>query len=217
MIRRPLVTIVTALAIGGITAACGSSSPSTTPATPETPLTAATPAVTTATSVASATTAAPEAPAPATTTPSTGEATVTTFAEQSQDHVETPVSYAESPPIGGEHSKIWQNCGFYSSPIASEKAVHSMEHGAVWITFSPDLPAEQQAELKALADGHSHVLISPFPGLTSPAVGSGWRIQQPFATFDAAAITTFIDTYENGFQTPEPGAPCDGALGDPES
>ena len=189
MTRRPLISIMAVLAVGGLTTSCGSSSTSSTPGTSGTSST------------------------PGTVDP----ATVVTFAEQSQDHVETPVSYVESPPIGGEHSKIWQNCGFYSTPIASENGVHSMEHGAVWITFSPDLPVDHQAQLKAMTIGHTHVLISSFPGLNSPVVGSGWRVQQRFPTFDAAAITAFIAAYENGTQTPEPGAPCDGGLGDPES
>lgn len=52
------------------------------------------------------------------------------------------------PPAGGEHFNIWQNCGIYAEPIESGNAVHSMEHGALWITYSPDLPSDQVATLE---------------------------------------------------------------------
>src|SRR5205823_12925654 len=32
-------------------------------------------------------------------------------------HVDTPVNYAQTPPVGGNHAPIWQNCGFYAQPI----------------------------------------------------------------------------------------------------
>jgi hypothetical protein len=66
--------------------------------------------------------------------------TVRSYSNLSRDHTKEPVDYPQSPPVGGPHNPIWQNCGFYSKPVRNENAVHSMEHGAVWITYSPDLP-----------------------------------------------------------------------------
>ncbi len=64
------------------------------------------------------------------------------------DHVKGSVDYMQSPPVGGDHASIWQNCGFYSEPVRNETAVHSMEHGAVWITYRPGLPTEQVDKLR---------------------------------------------------------------------
>src|SRR4029079_6621862 len=62
-------------------------------------------------------------------------------------HVAGSILYAENPPIGGQHNVVWQNCGIYDAPIHNEHAVHSLEHGAIWITYRPDLAADQVQKL----------------------------------------------------------------------
>src|SRR5207253_2726978 len=76
---------------------------------------------------------------------------VQTFDVSHRNHTLSAVSYPQSPPVGGPHSPIWQNCGFYTTPIANVNGVHSMEHGAVWITFRPDLKPSEVAVLRVLA------------------------------------------------------------------
>ncbi|HZY44457.1 MAG TPA: DUF3105 domain-containing protein, partial [Anaerolineae bacterium] len=56
-------------------------------------------------------------------------------------HSPSPQIYQEVPPVGGTHDPAWLNCGIYDQPVRTENAVHSMEHGAVWITYQPDLAA----------------------------------------------------------------------------
>ena len=51
------------------------------------------------------------------------------------NHVTGPVTYSVTPPVGGDHNAIWMNCGVYSQQVPTERAVHNMEHGAVWITY----------------------------------------------------------------------------------
>ena len=84
-------------------------------------------------------TAAPTSAGGATSTPSpdAGEPEGTkTFTGLEQTHVDTPVNYPQTPPVGGPHNPQWQTCAFYDKPIMVERGVHSMEHGAVWITYS---------------------------------------------------------------------------------
>jgi hypothetical protein len=140
---------------------------------------------------------------------------VESFTGLTQNHVDTAVSYPQSPPVGGDHSAIWQNCGIYDGPIANENAVHSMEHGAVWLAYRPDLAAADVELLRTLGRGHSHVLIAPYTGLTEPVVATAWGKQLRPTTFDSEQLTQFVAMYEQGPQTPEPGAPCDGKLGKP--
>lgn len=131
----------------------------------------------------------------------------TTFAE-------LPLAYAQNPPVGGDHlaPPYWQNCGYYSEPVRDEAAVHSMEHGAVWITYQPDLPADQVATLASKVDGHTYVLVSPRDDLPAPVVASAWGKQLAMQSADDPGVDAFIAAFENGPQNPEPGAPCAGGI-----
>lgn len=141
---------------------------------------------------------------------------VQTIEVTSADHVDTPVAYEHIPPVGGNHNPAWQNCGFYAEPIASEFGVHSLEHGAVWITHRPDLPEDQIAALRDRT-ARSYVLVSPWEGeLPAPVVASAWGKQLTFESATDPALAQFIEFYAQGPQTPEPGAACSGGVGNPE-
>jgi hypothetical protein len=87
-------------------------------------------------------------------------------------HTEGAVDYAQSPQVGGEHNPHWQNSGFYEDPVRNETAVHTLEHGAVWITYSPDLPQEGKDRIREIVSGQECVLASPYPNLDAPVVAS---------------------------------------------
>jgi len=141
---------------------------------------------------------------------------VKTFSDLGHNHVQSAVDYPQTPPIGGDHAPVWQNCGFYSDPIVKERGVHSMEHGAVWITHSPDLPPDQVAALRNLAKSQTYVLVSPFPGVSSPVVASAWGAQLQLPSANDPELAAFVNVYREGPQTREPGASCSGASGTPE-
>lgn len=133
-----------------------------------------------------------------------------TFSGLEQTHVDTPVQYPQTPPVGGPHNPAWQTCAFYDRPVMTERGVHSMEHGAVWITYSPDLPADQVEVLKSVQQSGREVLVSPFDGLPTPVVASAWgkQLQLPSATDERLAV--FVSMFDDGPQTPELGTPCAG-------
>jgi Protein of unknown function (DUF3105) len=152
-------------------------------------------------------------------TPATVEApnlsAVKTFGKQTQDHVEGTVAYPQSPPIGGDHNAAWQNCGAYAEAVPNELAVHSIEHGAVWITYRPDLAAASIQRLQELAVGQTHILVSPYVDLPSPIVLTAWTVQLGVDSADDPRIAAFIEKFQEGPQTPELGAVCSGAIGTP--
>jgi hypothetical protein len=132
------------------------------------------------------------------------------FEVPSADHVTGIVEYEQSPPVGGDHNSTWQDCGFYSEPVAEEHAVHSLEHGAVWITYQPDLPADQLETLREDMGDSGYVLVSPYEGLESPVVLSAWGAQLAVDSADDPLVEQFLNKYVQGTQTPEPGAACSG-------
>ena len=130
------------------------------------------------------------------------------FGEFDRTHVDTPVDYPQEPPVGGPHSPVWQTCQFYDVPIVTERGVHSMEHGAVWITFQPDLPAEQVATLQTLAASGQELLVSPYEGLPAPVVASAWGVQLSLDSANDPRLAEFAAFFQNGPQTPELDTPC---------
>jgi hypothetical protein len=128
----------------------------------------------------------------------------------SRNHVVGPVAYPQTPPVGGDHAAIWMSCGVYPAPVKTEEAVHSMEHGAVWVTYRPDLPADQVSILAGVVSKYSYGLLSPFVGLDSPVVASAWGLQLKLTSVSDPRLQEFVAKYQNGPQTPEPGASCSG-------
>lgn len=135
---------------------------------------------------------------------------VTTATYAAGMHIAGRIDYKESPPVGGTHNVVWQNCGIYDVPVHNEHAVHSLEHGAVWITYRPGLPPEQLQILKDLA-ADDFMLLSPYPGLPVPVVASAWNHQIRLDGASDPRLRGFIGQYKNNPQTtPEFGAPCAG-------
>lgn len=133
-----------------------------------------------------------------------------------RNHVDGQLTYEQNPPVGGSHNPVWQNCGVYTEPIVTENGVHTLEHGAVWITYQPGLPASDVQALQALTRRSGFRLLSPYPDLPSPIVISAWGYQLQLQQADDPRLKAFIEKYELNPQGPEPGAPCTGGLGQPE-
>jgi hypothetical protein len=141
---------------------------------------------------------------------------VETYDEPSNLHVEGPVDYAVTPPPGGDHSPTWLNCGIYDEPVEDENAVHSLEHGAVWISYDPALPDDQVERLRGLVGSRGYVVLSPYEGQESPVVLTAWGVQLRLESADDERAERFLQEYVQGEQTPEPGAPCTGGTGTPQ-
>ena len=142
------------------------------------------------------------------------------FVEANHQHVQTPVTYDHTPPAGGAHNAVWLNCGIYSQPVPNENAVHSLEHGTVWITYRPDLPAADVSQLQQFVQGHYdgnelYLVLSPYPGLPSPVVATAWGAQIRLSGPGDPRMASFVAHFLGGGQGGEKGSPCTGGIGKP--
>ncbi|GHE39141.1 DUF3105 domain-containing protein [Streptomyces lavendulocolor] len=135
-----------------------------------------------------------------------------TWSDLSQNHVQKPVDYPMSPATGGDHHPVWLNCDaeVYTKEVNEENAVHSLEHGAVWITYN-DKAAE--ADVKALTEKVTktpYSFLSPYKDQSSPIALTAWGHQLKVDKASDPRVDQFLDKYVQGEQTPEPGAACTG-------
>lgn len=135
---------------------------------------------------------------------------VQTYEDLTRNHVDGEVDYDQTPAVGGDHNPTWINCGAYGTEVFEPSAVHSMEHGAVWITYQPSLPEDQIQILEDLAASDDYTLVTPYLEQESPVVASAWGVQLALDSADDGRLETFLAKYLQGEQTPEPGAPCTG-------
>lgn len=127
-------------------------------------------------------------------------------------HSNDAVAYKESPPVGGTHNPVWQNCAYYSGVIANENAVHSLEHGAVWITYRPDVSDADRQKLAGWARDRPYLLVSEDTEQQTPFVFTAWNNQLPLDSLSDKRATQFMNYFIQGPQTPERGAACSGGL-----
>jgi hypothetical protein len=149
-------------------------------------------------------------------------------------HVDGPVDYAATederenapadgrPPVVGPHNPKWLRCDVYDAPVPNEYAVHSIERGAVWVTYQPGLPPEQVRQLAALSGtagtGSTYrpgltreqlrdlaalsrtttrefVLVSPYEGIPAPIVVATWGVWMPIESASDPVLSLFMEAY----------------------
>lgn len=125
-------------------------------------------------------------------------------------HTSDEVDYPQSPSVGGRHDPVWAECGVYDRPVREENVVHALEHGTVWITHHPDLPAADVAQLEELLPDEG--ILSPYDDQDAPVVITVWERQLSLDEVDPARLQEFIDEFGHGETAPEPMASCHGGV-----
>ncbi|QES50406.1 hypothetical protein DEJ50_23875 [Streptomyces venezuelae] len=128
----------------------------------------------------------------------------------SRNHVDTPVKYEMTPPVGGDHHQRWMNCDgdVYTSPVPEVNAVHSLEHGAVWVTYNDKAPKAEVDKLAEKVKKTPYTLMSPVKEQASAIMLSAWGKQVTVDNAGDPRVDQFFGKYVQGPQTPEPGAAC---------
>ncbi|MCL1592770.1 MAG: DUF3105 domain-containing protein [Actinomycetia bacterium] len=133
----------------------------------------------------------------------------------SAEHVNGTIYAANEVPAGGAMDAIWQNCGFYDTQLRAENAVHSMEHGAVWVAYDPNLGDGEISTLRRLVSRQEKVLVSPVAGQSSSVTVSAWGRQLQIDDLADTRLDQFVNEFSGASSAPESGGRCNGGVGSP--
>jgi hypothetical protein len=128
-----------------------------------------------------------------------------------EGHIDYP---GKHPPSGGDHNPVWLNCGFYAQQPPDEFALHSLEHGSVWIAFDPKTSAADVGTLQQFASP-DHVLVTPYAGMDTPITLVAWEHRLEVSSASDPRIKQFVDAFRNASSAPEKGGACSGGTGTP--
>lgn len=133
-----------------------------------------------------------------------------------RDHVAEAVKYPQTPPVGGNHNQVWMNCAgdVYKNAVPDVNAVHSLEHGAVWVTYNEKAPEGDVKALGELVGKTQYSFMSPVKAQAGAIMLSAWGKQVTVDSAKDPRVDQFFAKYVQGSQTPEPGAACTGGMGD---
>ncbi|MEU3292595.1 DUF3105 domain-containing protein [Streptomyces longwoodensis] len=129
-------------------------------------------------------------------------------------HVTKKVSYPMEPPVGGDHAQVWMNCNgnVYTKSLNPMNAVHSLEHGTVWVTYTGKAAKADVDALAAKVRSTPYTLMSPDDDQAQPIMLTAWGHQRAVSGAGDPAVGAFFEKFVQGAQTPEPGAACTGGL-----
>jgi hypothetical protein len=138
------------------------------------------------------------------------------------DHSDFPDPAATSdkwntdPPTSGPHYGVTLIYGAYTEPIDIARALHNLEHGAIYILYGDDVPEATVAQLKAFYDEHENgTILAPYAklgdkialgawladGLPEASSARGSGVLAECTRFDQAAFDAFFDAFQ--FKGPE--------------
>ena len=112
-------------------------------------------------------------------------------------HRDGDVDY-ELQPSGRRDARprCWWNCGFYDEPVPDENAVHTLEHGAVWLAYAPDLADADVEVIHDLARAERR-RCWPRPTRTwttgVAVVATAWARQLALDSVDDPRLAEFVD------------------------
>lgn len=133
--------------------------------------------------------------------------------DNGKNHVpDGSVPYGQGePPTSGDHGSNlpWQA---YDQEVPDMNIIHNLEHGGVYISYHPDLPADQVAKIKALFTKPysspdftpNKVIIAPRKANDAPIIMSSWTRSMKLEQFDEAKMKEYY--LRNVGKSPEPGA-----------
>jgi Protein of unknown function (DUF3105) len=121
--------------------------------------------------------------------------------DEGNTHVDDDtVNYETNPPTSGNHNVEQQADGAYAEMPDPIYFVHSLEHGRIEIQYSPDLPEDEQLELKGVFDeAPEGMLFFPNPDMPYEVAVTAWTNMMTCDRYEGRAtldaIRDFRDIY----------------------
>ena len=134
----------------------------------------------------------------------------------SADHVSGTIYANNEVPAGGAMDSIWQNCGFYDGQVRAENVVHSLEHGAVWVTYGAGVTSDDVVSLRRFVSRSEKVVVSAVPLQGAPIIVSAWGRQLEIDDPSDARLDQFVNEFTGASSAPERGGRCNGGVGQPQ-
>lgn len=121
--------------------------------------------------------------------------------DQGRNHVPdgTQIQYNSNPPTSGSHYAQPQPGGIYDKSVPDGNLLHSLEHGAVILSYKTDLPKDQIESLKQaynLASVSKKIMV-PRDNLDVPVALTSWGRLLKLQSIDEAKIKEFLETNED--------------------
>ena len=123
-------------------------------------------------------------------------------------HPDGEITSDRRPPVGGDHNPRLAPCDFYDEVVPDELTVHTIEHGAVWVTYLPSLGGGEIDVIRQLVADNDRVLASPYPDQTSPVVVTAWGRQLRLESARDERLAQFVERYVDADTAPEAGRAC---------
>lgn len=116
-------------------------------------------------------------------------------------------TYNSNPPTSGPHWPSPAGCKVYNEEVPDEAVVHSLEHGAVWVSYKNIEDKDLVAKLEEVANRNpGKLILSPRSANDSDIALVSWNRLLELEAFDENQITEFIKSNRNN--APEPFAQC---------
>src|SRR3989338_8824047 len=113
----------------------------------------------------------------------------------------TDVTHQSNPPTSGNHWPVPLTDGVYKMEKPDEAVVHSLEHGRVWISYKPSLPANIVEQLENLGTGQALIVTPRSENETDIALAAWIRLDtfnlNSDRTLDEQRVKDFIKRYKN--------------------
>lgn len=124
------------------------------------------------------------------------------FLSQGREHKEpgdTPLyEYSTNPPTSGWHFVETLPAGFYDTPRLDGNILHSLEHGAIVLSYKSIISDEDKHILQAFYENNkTKLIIVPRENMDTNFALTAWEYIDRFDVYDEVRVIDFIKDHLN--------------------